>query len=173
MPTGCGRKAMRGARTPATRSRAPPILRAVPDPHDLDRFVRAQQSAYSRALSELRAGRKQTHWMWFVFPQLAGLGTSETARRYAIRCADEAAAYLRHPVLGPRLVAVSNAALDAHAASARALLGTPDDLKLRSSATLFAAVSPPGSVFEALLERYYDGKADEQTLRLLRSRQTA
>ncbi len=137
------------------------------DPYDLDRFVRAQHGAYARALAEVRAGRKRTHWMWFVFPQIAGLGTSETARHYALRSVDEAAAYLRHPTLGPRLAEIAEAALAANVRSARDLLGSPDDLKLRSSATLFAAVAPAGSVFERLLARYYGGEPDARTLRLI------
>ena len=141
----------------------------MPDdsPYDLARFVRAQASTYARALGEVRAGRKQTHWMWFVFPQIAGLGHSETARRYALRDADEAAAYLRHPVLGPRLVEIAEATLAVVGRSARDVFGTPDDLKLRSSMTLFAAVAPPASVFDAVLSRFYGGVPDAQTLRIL------
>jgi uncharacterized protein (DUF1810 family) len=136
------------------------------DPCDLDRFVRAQEHDFERALSELRAGRKQSHWMWFIFPQLDGLGMSAMSKRYAIGSLTEAAAYLSHPVLGPRLVACGEAALGA-AGSARDVFGSPDDMKLRSSATLFAQVSPPGSVFERLLEKYFAGQPDAATLRLL------
>src|SRR5688572_32370107 len=114
------------------------------DPFDLQRFVDAQTPVYDRVLTELREGRKRSHWMWFVFPQIAGLGSSPMAQRYAIASADEAAAYLAHPVLGPRLVAIAEAALAAPG-SARALFGSPDDLKLRSSATLFAHVAGAGS----------------------------
>ena len=113
---------------------------APPDPHDLDRFVRAQEADYPRALAEVRAGRKRSHWIWYVFPQVAGLGSSAMSRRYAIRSLAEARAYLEHPVLGPRLREVAGAALGVGGKSAREILGTPDDLKLRSSATLFAAV---------------------------------
>ena len=132
--------------------------------HDLDRFVRAQEGVHDRALAEIRAGRKETHWMWFVFPQVEGLGSSEMNRRYAIRGADEARAYLAHPILGSRLVACAEAALAVTGRSAHDIFGSPDDLKLRSSATLFAHVSPGGSVFHRLLERFFAGGADERTL---------
>lgn len=138
------------------------------DPHDLSRFVAAQQGVYERALAEIRAGRKQSHWMWFVFPQIDGLGSSPTAKRYAIRSRAEAEAYLAHPVLGPRLVACAAAAAAVPGpASALDVFGSPDDLKLRSSATLFAAVSPVGSAFDRVLGRYFRGERDPATLRLL------
>lgn len=137
------------------------------DRFDLDRFVRAQEQVYEQALGEIRSGRKQSHWMWYLFPQIDGLGSSATSRRYAIRSRAEAEAYLDHPRLGPRLTACSNALLEVRGLSASAILGSPDDLKLRSSATLFAAVSPPGSVFQALLERYYRGHPDRRTIELL------
>ncbi|MBI3791788.1 MAG: DUF1810 domain-containing protein [Gemmatimonadetes bacterium] len=135
--------------------------------HDLDRFVLAQAGDHERALAELRAGAKRTHWMWYVFPQCEGLGTSAMARRYAITSLDEARAYLAHPVLGPRLVACAEAVLAHPERSARAIMGEPDDLKLRSSATLFALVSPPGSVFERVLAQFFEGEPDQATLRLL------
>jgi uncharacterized protein (DUF1810 family) len=137
------------------------------DPHDLDRFVRAQERDYERALSEIRAGRKRTHWMWYVFPQVDGLGSSPMSRQYAITSVAEAEAYLRHPILGPRLVACAEAAMGVEGRSAREVFGAPDDFKLRSCATLFAQVSPAGSVFHRLLDRYFDGRGDEKTLRLL------
>jgi uncharacterized protein (DUF1810 family) len=137
------------------------------DPHDLNRFVRAQENDYARALAEIRGGRKRTHWMWYIFPQLDGLGFSEMARRYAIRSLDEARAYLGHPVLGPRLVECAEAVLAVQGRSAREIFGTPDDLKLRSCATLFAEVSPEGSVFQRVLELYFGGEADGRTLALL------
>jgi uncharacterized protein (DUF1810 family) len=137
------------------------------DPFDLNRFVAAQADDYDRALSEIRAGRKRSHWMWYVFPQLDGLGSSPTARFYAIKNRDEARAYLDHPVLGPRLRECAEAAVAVEGKTATEVFGSPDDLKLRSSATLFAAVSPPGSVFERVLARYYDGQPDERTLQLL------
>lgn len=142
------------------------------DPHDLDRFVTAQASDYARALSEIRAGRKRSHWMWYVFPQYDGLGRSATSRRYAIRSLDEARAYLRHPVLGPRLVECAEAVVALAAPSASAVFPPPDDLKLRSCATLFAAVTPAGSVFARLLGRFFEGHPDAETLRLIGPRDT-
>ncbi len=137
------------------------------DPHDLARFLAAQDGVYSQALAELRRGAKYSHWMWFVFPQLDGLALSSTASRYAIKSLDEARAYLSHPVLGARLQACAEAVLAVQGRSATRILGTPDDLKLRSCATLFALVSEPGSVFEQVLEKYYGGGRDRLTLRLL------
>ena len=137
------------------------------DPFDLHRFVEAQTEEYTPALEEIRAGQKQTHWMWFIFPQYAGLGSSAMARRYAIQSVAEAKAYLRHPVLGPRLVACAEAALAVEGRTAYQIFGTPDDLKLKSSATLFGAISPPGSVFERLLKKFYRGERDPRTLELI------
>jgi uncharacterized protein (DUF1810 family) len=137
------------------------------DPFDLARFVEAQADGYPAALAEVRAGRKRTHWMWYVFPQLAGLGSSPMAQRYAVHGRAEAEAYLAHPVLGPRLREIAEAAVGVAGPTAAEVFGSPDDLKLRSSATLFAAVSPPRSVFHRLLDRYFDGRPDERTLRLL------
>jgi uncharacterized protein (DUF1810 family) len=139
----------------------------VTDPFDLERFVRAQDRDYDRALAEVRRGRKQSHWMWYVFPQIDGLGSSPIAKQYAIKSRAEAEAYLRHPILGRRLVEIAEAAAAIAGPSATEVFGSPDDLKLRSSATLFAAVSPPGSVFDRLLARYFDGRPDEKTLRLI------
>jgi uncharacterized protein (DUF1810 family) len=141
--------------------------RTPSDPYDLARFVRAQERDYATALSELASGRKRSHWMWYVFPQCHGLGSSATAAHYAIRSLAEAEAYLRHPVLGPRLVECAKALLAIEGRSAHEIFGSPDDLKLRSSATLFALVSPAGSVFERLLDRYFAGARDDRTLRLL------
>jgi uncharacterized protein (DUF1810 family) len=142
----------------------------IADPWHLSRFVEAQSDTYERALAELREGRKRSHWMWFVFPQVAGLGLSSMSVRYAISGRPEARAYLVHPVLGPRLRECAEAllALDG-TRPATQILGYPDDLKLRSSATLFAQVSPPGSVFHRLLERYFGGRADDATLTLLQN----
>ncbi len=139
----------------------------VGDLHDLDRFVLAQIGVYEGALAEMEEGKKESHWMWFVFPQLAGLGESEIAREYAISGLDEARAYLDHPVLGERLLEVSRAVLQIEGATAREIFGTPDDMKLRSSATLFAQLSEPGSIFHQLLERFFDGEPDERTIELL------
>jgi uncharacterized protein (DUF1810 family) len=134
----------------------------------LQRFVDAQTGAYPAALAELAAGDKRGHWMWFVFPQIAGLGHSATAQRFAIRDLDEARAYLEHPVLGPRLVEASTALLGVEGRSAEQILGHPDDLKLRSSMTLFAEAADDPAVFRAVLAKYYDGP-DPRTLDLLKS----
>jgi uncharacterized protein (DUF1810 family) len=137
------------------------------DPHDLGRFVRAQEADYERALAEITAGQKRSHWMWYIFPQIEGLGVSPTAKRYAINGVEEARAYLQHPVLGPRLLACAEAVCRVEGRTARDIFGSPDDLKLRSCATLFACVSPPGSVFGRLLDKYYGGEPDGSTLQLL------
>jgi uncharacterized protein (DUF1810 family) len=139
------------------------------DSYNLSRFVQAQEQTYEQALSELRLGRKQSHWMWYVFPQLDGLGSSPITKLYSIKSEDEARAYLKHPTLGPRLVECAEVILSVDGKSAREILGSPDDLKLKSCATLFAQVSPPGSVFERILEKFYDGERDAATLRLLAS----
>jgi uncharacterized protein (DUF1810 family) len=137
------------------------------DPHDLTRFLQAQQSDYARALSEIQSGQKRTHWMWYIFPQLDGLAYSQMSKRYAIKTVDEAIAYLTHPILGPRLRECAEAALNQTNKSATEIFDSPDDLKLQSCATLFAAVSPAGSPFHRLIDKYYHGKRDANTLRLL------
>lgn len=137
------------------------------DLFDVSRFVEAQEVDYAQALAEVRSGRKQSHWMWYVFPQFDGLGSSPMSQRYAIKSIGEAEAYLRHPILGPRLIECAEAAAAIEGKSARDAFGSPDDMKLRSCATLFARVSPAGSVFERLLDKYFQGKPDEQTLRLI------
>lgn len=137
------------------------------DEFNLHCFIEAQTGTYDQALTELRTGRKRSHWMWFIFPQLAGLGYSEMSRRYAISGRGEARAYLAHPELGARLHACAEALLDVPDRSIGQILGSPDDLKLHSSATLFAQVSPPGSVFHQLIEKYFAGQHDAGTLRLL------
>jgi uncharacterized protein (DUF1810 family) len=134
---------------------------------DLERFVQAQAGEYQRALAEIKSGRKRTHWMWYVFPQFAGLGSSHLAMLYAVKSVEEASAYLRHPVLAPRLVECAEAALAVEGRSAREVFGSPDDLKLRSCATLFAHVSPDGSVFHRIIDKYFGGQPDERTVRLL------
>lgn len=137
------------------------------DPFELERFVSAQRGAYEMARAELQRGAKRSHWIWFIFPQVAGLGSSGMAQRYAIQSRAEAAAYLAHPVLGPRLVTCATTLL-AHADKSVAdIMGHPDDLKLRSSMTLFAAVSGPGSPMQAVLDAFYDGAPDERTLAFL------
>ena len=139
-----------------------------PDPHNLTRFLDAQKSIYPQALAELQAGHKRSHWMWFIFPQLAGLGHSSTAQFYAIQSKEEAQAYLTHPTLGPRLVECAQALLQHEGKSATQLLRTPDDLKLRSSATLFAQLTPPVSPFAQILKKYYNNQPDPKTLELLK-----
>jgi len=136
---------------------------------DLERFVRAQESGgtYEQALAELRRGRKTTHWMWFVFPQLAGLGRSPMAERYAIQSLEEARAYLAHPVLGPRLLECAQAVVDSKAGSAQAIFGGIDAVKLRSSMTLFLRAGPSHPQFQAVLDRCFDGAPDTATDRLL------
>ena len=141
--------------------------KAPNDPFDLERFVHAQAPSYDRALAEIRSGRKRSHWMWYVFPQIAGLGFSATSQRYSIKSIEEARAYLRHPVLGKRLVECSGAALAVEGRSAREIFGSPDDMKLRSCATLFEVVAPAEAVFGRLIDKYYDGERDAETLRLL------
>jgi uncharacterized protein (DUF1810 family) len=139
------------------------------DPFNLDRFVQAQAGVYEQALAELRAGQKRSHWMWFIFPQVAGLGFSATSEHYGIRSVDEARAYLDHLILGARLKQCADALMGIEGRTAMQIFGSPDHLKLRSCATLFAIASPPGSVFDGLLARYYDGARDELTLRRVQS----
>ena len=137
------------------------------DPHNLNRFVQAQEDDYERALGEIRNGRKQSHWIWYIFPQFDGLWFSSTSKRYSIKSIAEAKAYLAHPVLGPRLRECTEAVLGVEGRSAFEIFGSPDDRKLRSCATLFAFVSPEGSVFERLIGKYYRGERGGKTLRLL------
>jgi uncharacterized protein (DUF1810 family) len=137
------------------------------DPHHLSRFVLAQQGNYEQAISEISSGRKRSHWMWYVFPQLDGLAFSSTSKFYAIKSLEEARAYLAHPLLGPRLLASAEVLARQIGRSANEIFGSPDDLKLRSCATLFACVSPHGSVFHRLLDKYFRGAGDGKTLRLL------
>ncbi len=137
------------------------------DPYTLSRFVRAQEDDYESALSEIKRGRKRSHWMWYIFPQIDGLAFSSTSKQYSIKSVGEAVGYLDHPVLGPRLLECAEAVVCVEGRSATEIFGSPDDLKLRSSATLFAFVSPPGSVFDRLLEKYYRGRRDDRTLQLL------
>lgn len=140
------------------------------DDDSLDRFIEAQEPVYEQALEEIRAGRKRSHWMWFIFPQIDGLGVSAMARRYAVRGEAEAKAYLEHPVLGARLGECMRSVLAIKGRSAYEIFGSPDEMKLRSCATLFAAVSQPGSVFEAVLDQYFNGQPDDQTINLLRQK---
>jgi len=137
------------------------------DLFELNRFVDAQKDVYEHALSELRSGRKRSHWMWFIFPQLKGLGSSAMAQRFAISRLAEAKAYLAHAVLGPGLVECVEALNTLEGRSASEVFGFPDDMKLRSCATLFAEASPQGSAFERLLEKYFEDCPDQKTLDLL------
>jgi len=139
-----------------------------PASFDLERFVTAQAPVFDTALGELRAGRKRSHWMWFVFPQLRGLGHSPTATFFGIVSLEEARAYLGHPVLGARLHLAATAVLEAGEPSLHALFGSPDDMKFHSSMTLFALASEKERTpFSAALERWFDGRMDEATLALL------
>ena len=141
--------------------------RGSDDPYDLSRFVQAQEGVYDRVLAELERGQKRTHWMWYIFPQFDGLGFSSTTRRYSIKSLDEAQEYLNHSLLGPRLQTCAEAVLRVEGRSAWEIFGSPDHMKLQSSATLFTQVSPPESVFEQLLDKYYGGERDLKTIQLL------
>jgi uncharacterized protein (DUF1810 family) len=136
------------------------------DPWDLNRFIQAQQGVYERALAELRAGQKRTHWMWFIFPQIDGLGFSSTTHFYAIKSVEEARQYLDHPLLGSRLHACVEAILSVQERFADEIFPYPDDLKLKSSLTLFATVAKPPSIFDRALERFFDGERDPRTLEI-------
>lgn len=139
-------------------------------PYDLERFVTAQGRNYQEALREIRNGRKTSHWMWYVFPQLSGLGYSETAKFYGIKNLEEAQAYVEHPVLGSRLIEISSALLAIEGKTAHQIFGSPDDLKLKSSMTLFSAVERASPAFGEVLDQYFAGEKDGKTLTLLQSR---
>jgi uncharacterized protein (DUF1810 family) len=142
----------------------------VPDPFNLERFVKAQAPVFSSVLDELRAGRKRSHWMWFIFPQLRGLGHSSMADFYGIGSLDEARAYLAHPVLGPRLDLCTRSVLAIENSSLHRIFGSPDDMKFRSSMTLFAfAAGDQGGLFQQALDRWCGGRMDEKTRELLAS----
>jgi uncharacterized protein (DUF1810 family) len=134
----------------------------------LERFVTAQAQIYPRVLAELKAGCKQSHWMWFIFPQIAGLGHSTMAQMYAIASLDEARAYLAHPLLGARLRECCQAVMTVEGKTAHEIFGSPDDVKFRSCLTLFAQAAPNETLFTDLLDKYFDGEADELTLQKLR-----
>jgi uncharacterized protein (DUF1810 family) len=138
------------------------------DSHNLSRFINAQESDYQSALAEITAGRKRSHWMWYIFPQYDGLGFSSTSRHYAIKSPAEAEAYLEHPILGPRLHEYVDALLAVTGRTAHEIFGSPDDMKLKSCMTLFAHVSPVGSAFEQVLDKYFCGQRDGKTLELVR-----
>lgn len=133
------------------------------DPHNLDRFVEAQATTFDRALTELKRGRKETHWMWFIFPQVAGLGSSRMAQRYAITSPSEAVAYLEHPLLGARLTEITNAILQHARKTAHEILDSPDDQKFQSCMTLFEQAGG-GLLFADALDRFYQGERDEKTI---------
>ena len=134
---------------------------------DLNRFVTAQNGVFEHALAELRSGQKHTHWMWFIFPQIDGLAMSATSRHHAIRSIAEARAYLDHPVLGPRLIECCETLHELKGFSTAQIFGYPDDLKLRSSMTLFSIADPTRTVFQSVLDKYFDGTPDERTVQIL------
>ena len=137
------------------------------DLYDLQRFVEAQSRTYESALSELRAGQKRGHWMWYVFPQLKGLGVSPTSRKYAISSSEEASAYWKHAVLGPRLQVSTQAVIDLEGSDAYQIFCSPDNLKFHSCMALFARRVPDDSVFNNALDKYFDGRPDHRTLKIL------
>jgi uncharacterized protein (DUF1810 family) len=137
------------------------------DPFNLSRFTLAQVGIYPRVLTELRGGQKRTHWMWYIFPQIDGLGQSTTTKFYAIQSLEEAQLYLEHPVLGPRLRECAEAVLAIEGRTVDEIFGYPDEMKLKSSLTLFASVTDPDSVFARVLKKYFDGERDDRTLQLL------
>lgn len=140
------------------------LNRSDGDPHLLARFVSAQDRIYPQVVSELRSGIKTSHWMWFIFPQIRGLGRSPVSIEYAISSREEAAAYLQHPVLGPRLKECTRLVLDVKGRSAEEIFGSPDDMKFRSSMTLFAQVAPDDDIFARALQQYFGGVPDQLTL---------
>jgi len=135
--------------------------------YNLQRFHKAQENTYQNALQEIRNGRKTGHWMWFIFPQLAGLGYSETAKFYAIQNIEEAEVYLQDKILAERLIAICKALLELKGKTVHDIFGSPDDLKLKSSMTLFSAANGADPVFQKVLDYYFEGRKDEKTLRML------
>lgn len=164
-----GTQTSSNANQPENNSENNPENKLNTDPYDLNRFLGAQKNDYQQALSEVKRGHKQTHWMWYIFPQFEGIGYSPTSKHYSIKSLAEAKAYLNHPVLGSRLVEGMEAALRIEGKTAHEIFGSPDDKKLRSCATLFASISPAGSVFHQLLDKYFHGKPDGKTLHLLKT----
>jgi len=134
---------------------------------DLKRFLEAQENDFETALAEIRKGRKQSHWMWYIFPQIKGLGSSETSRFYAVKDRTEAELYLAHPVLGARLVEISEALLEIEGKTANQIFGSPDDVKLKSSMTLFGALKNTHPIFQSVLDKYFNGAKDLRTLQLI------
>ena len=143
----------------------------MPQDNNLQRFIEAQKREYTIALSEIKNGKKRSHWMWYIFPQIQGLGFSETSRYYAIQNKEEAAAYLQHPVLGSRLIQICNELLSLQSNNAGNIFGSPDDVKLKSSMTLFASLPNTDPVFQAVLDKFFNGTKDNQTLRILERQQ--
>ena len=139
----------------------------MPDETHLQRFLDAQEASYETALSEIKKGRKQSHWMWYIFPQIQGLGFSETSKRYAIKDADEAEQFYGHPVLGPRLIRICKALVALPSDNANRILGSPDDVKLKSSMTLFSSLPDADPVFQEVLEKFFGGTKDVKTLQIL------
>jgi len=137
--------------------------------YNLERFIDAQEASYEIALSEITSGRKKSHWMWYIFPQVQGLGFSETSKFYAIKDIGEAKAFLEHPILGERLVRICNALLHLESDNAHNIFGSPDDLKLRSSMTLFSSLNI-NPVFQKLLEKFFNGIKDDKTLQIIGSK---
>lgn len=137
------------------------------DPFDLERFVKAQESVFNQVREELQKGEKRSHWMWFIFPQIRGLGSSPMAQKFAISSAAEARAYLDHPLLGARLLECTRLVINVGGRSVHEIFGSPDDVKFRSSMTLFARVSPTTSEFTEALQKYYRGETDSRTLEIL------
>jgi len=142
----------------------------MPDIYNLQRFLSAQERVYDTVLAELRAGRKSSHWIWFIFPQIAGLGHSAMAQQFAIASLDEANAYLEHPVLGQRLRECTQLVLDVNGRSAEEIFGSPDYLKFRSCMTLFMTAATDNTIFNAALDKYFDGQPDQLTLDILAHR---
>lgn len=134
----------------------------------LERFIEAQESDYQLAFSEIKNGRKRSHWMWYIFPQIHGLGFSETSRFYSIKSIDEAVAFLKQPVLGPRLIEICNTLLGLESDDANKVFGSPDDLKLKSSMTLFSILPDTNPVFQSVLDRFFNGTKDNKTLQIIR-----
>ena len=138
--------------------------------NDLKRFLEAQENDFETALAEIRKGRKQSHWMWYIFPQIAGLGVSPTSKFYAIKDRNEAESYLAHPILGKRLIEISNALLEVEEKTANQIFGSPDDVKLKSSMTLFGSLENTNPVFQSVLDKYFNGAKDQRTLELIGAR---
>jgi uncharacterized protein (DUF1810 family) len=137
------------------------------DNNELIKFLDAQNQVYLKAFSEIKKGKKSTHWMWYIFPQIKGLGSSETAKQYGIKDLNEATAYLQHPILGKHLVEISEEVLNLNGKTATQIFGTPDDMKLRSCMTLFSILDNPNPIFQKVLDKYYEGTKDEKTINII------